>query len=58
MSRLVRSYRALVMDSDRPHASEATYLQRYATERQLFELFERVINDILTNPLDCLSLNA
>ena len=46
------------MDPNRPHASEATYLWRYATERQLYELFERVINAILTNPLDRLSLSA
>ena len=58
MSRLVRSYRVVVTDLDRPHASEATYLWRYTTERQHYELFERVISAILTNPLDRLSLNA
>ena len=54
-SRLVRTYRVL---PDRPHASEATYFWRYAAERQLYELFERVINAVLTNSLDRLSLNA
>ena len=57
-SRLVRNFRAVVADPDRPHASEATYFWRYVTERQLYELFERVIDAVLTNPLDRLSLNS
>ena len=56
--RLVRSYRAVVADPDRPHASKATHFWRYAPERYLYELFERAINAVLTNPLDLLSLNA
>ena len=58
VSRLARNYRAVVADPDRPHALKATYFWRYATERQLYELFEHVINAVLTNPLDRLSLNA
>ncbi|CAM9499739.1 unnamed protein product [Ascophyllum nodosum] len=57
-SRLVLNYRTVVADPYRPHASEATYFWRYATERQLHELFEGVINAVRTNPLDRLSLNA
>ena len=57
-SRLVRHFRTVVVDPDRPHASEATYFWRYVTERQLYELFERVIDAVLTNPLDRLSLNS
>ena len=57
-SRLVRNFRAVVADPDRPHASEATYFWRYVTERQLYELFERVIDAVLTNPLGRLSLNS
>ena len=57
-SRLVHNYRAVVANPDRPHASKATYFWRYATERQLYELFERVITVVLTNPLDRLSLSA
>ena len=45
-------------DPDRSYASEATYFWRYATERQLYELFERVFDVVLTNPLDGVSLNA
>ena len=57
-ARLVHNYRAVVGDPDRPYASEATYFWRYATERQLYELFERVINAVLTNPLNRLSLDV
>ena len=49
-SRLVRNFRAVVADPDRPHASGATYFWRYVTERQLCELFERIIGAVLTNP--------
>ena len=57
-SRRVRTYRVVVADLVHPHESEATYLWRYATKRQLYKLFERTINAVLTNPLDRLSLNA
>ena len=57
-SRLVHKFRAVVANPDRPRASEATYFWKYATERQLYELFERVITVVLTNPLDRLSLNV
>ena len=57
-SRLVRSFRAVVADPDRPHASEATFFWSYTTKRQLYELFERVINAVPTNLRDRLSLNA
>ena len=57
-SRLVHNFRAVVADPDRPHASEAIYFWRYVAERQLYELFERVIDAVLTNPLDRLSLNS
>ena len=43
---------------DRPHASEATYFWRYAIYGQLYELFERVNNAMLTDALDRLSLHA
>ena len=55
---LIRNFRAVVADPDRPHAFEATYVWRYVTERQLYEIFERVIDAVLTNPLDRLSLNS
>ena len=51
-------FRAVVADPDHPHAAEATYFWRYVTERQLYELFERVIDAVLTNLLDRLSLNS
>ena len=57
-SQLVRNYRAVVVDPDRLHALEVTYFWRYAPKRLLYELFERLINAILTNPLDRLNLNA
>ena len=57
-SRLVRNFRAVVADPDRPHASEATFFWNYTTKRQLYELFERVINTVPTNLRDRLSLNA
>ena len=49
---------AVVANPDRQHASEATHVWRYATKRQLYELFERVITLVLTSLLNRLNLNA
>ena len=57
-SRLFHTFRAVVAEPDRPHASEATYFWRYVTQRHLYKLFERVIDAVLTTPLDRLSLNS
>ena len=51
-SRLVRNYRAVVADPDCPQALEGAYFWRYATERQFHERFKRIINAVLTNPVD------
>ena len=56
-SRLVRNYCAVVVDPDRSHTSKVTYVWRYVTEHQLYERFELVLDALLSNPLDRLTLN-